>query len=486
MVRLSGFSKGLIQGLAEGAEEVISKDIEEGKAQTRQLAKIRTERTIQRSDKREEEVKENFKKAQELAAKIGPGADLILKNYIKKGGMAYAEQATTNLLEVTKALGVSPAEYIGVNLAQHKKMPSFESLQALAQLSVSPIKEIEIADPKVGGFSKFFGVGGPEELRKLSESQIKTLGGVYEQDLTGLPQDVSLPNIDKALPIIRKTKEQTEFIMMQIQNIGDKLNDPSISEEVKTNLIQQELKLKNRLEGIGLLKKIAAGNTDVDPIGDFAYKANKFGVDSDEAKKALDIVKLVYGAKTTLKTDIKGTNLFTLVRADLDRNEKEYGGGKLGKVEFNTTTQKEVYLNPRQLKLAKLNRDIATLEFGIQMVANAANADAYALAQVNNEGGYKDRLIQLKEERRNMLQGSALNPTNTNATMEQGGAPPLGDIDRLVERYETSADMIRGAKLAIQRGVGSRTHTAMLEQIMRQRLTEDQAKTVIQRLATKN
>lgn len=120
------------------------------------------------------------------------------------------------------------------------------------------------------------------------------------------------------------------------------------------------------------------------------------------------------------------------------------------------------------------------------MVANAANADAYALAQVNNEGGYKDRLIQLKEERRNMLQGSALNPTNTNTTMGQGEALPQGDVDRLVERYETSADMIRGAKLASQRGVGSRTYTAMLEQIMRQRLTEDQAKTVIQRLATKN
>ena len=100
-----GFASGLLAGIATGAEEVISEDIRAGKLETQQLAKLRAERTIQRQDKRDETLRENIAKSQKLAAQLGPGGEAILKHYIEKGGLPYAEEATAQLHMLVFQLG---------------------------------------------------------------------------------------------------------------------------------------------------------------------------------------------------------------------------------------------------------------------------------------------------------------------------------------------------------------------------------------------
>ena len=154
-----GFATGLLTGIAEGATKVISEDIEDGKLQTRQLAKLRAERTIQRSDKRDEELRENIAKTQKLAAKIGPGADIILKNFINRFGMEGAVEATEDLLTASKNANVSPAIYAGIAIDAINAFPSKDQIRALAEYGTAPVKPIEVADPNVGGFSKLVGIG---------------------------------------------------------------------------------------------------------------------------------------------------------------------------------------------------------------------------------------------------------------------------------------------------------------------------------------
>lgn len=198
-----GFTSGLLAGLAEGANEVISKDIEAGKKETQMLAKLRAERTIQRNEQREERLRQNIERTERMAARIGAGSDVILRNFIGKYGVAGAEEATTNLLAAANNANVSPATYAGLAIGTLNRFPTQTQIRSLAQSATAPVREVKVPESEAGGWSRWLGVGGPTRIKELSESLITSGGGISEQDTSDLPEEVALPGLEKPYPVIQ-------------------------------------------------------------------------------------------------------------------------------------------------------------------------------------------------------------------------------------------------------------------------------------------
>ena len=136
-----GFATGLLTGIAEGANKVISQDIADAKLETRQLARLRAERTMQRQDRREELYRENLETTQKLAAQLGPGGEAILRHYIQKGGLPYAEEATARLVEYTRANNTTPAKYAGIVVGEGD-LPTPQQLAEMATAPVQPLTPV--------------------------------------------------------------------------------------------------------------------------------------------------------------------------------------------------------------------------------------------------------------------------------------------------------------------------------------------------------
>ena len=456
-----GFATGLLTGIAEGANKVISEDIEEGKLQTRQLAKLRTERTIQRSDERDEEFRENLAKTQKLAAQIGPGADVILKNFIKRFGMEGAVEATEDLLIASKNANVSPAVYAGVAIDAINAFPSKDQIRALAQYGTAPVKEItDVGDPSVGGFSKLIGLGTPEAIRKRSDAQITTLGGVSKQDLTGLPEDAKLPGLDKAFPIDRTFDEQKEFHLKNFIGLKTQLDsttDPKQRAKLQGLLDRENDSLQNIVSAAELLK----GGVDLTT----RYRRQMDAGDEKGAEKTLKMIKAIAIAKEgtpsiTSSSRVDGSFLQSYVNTNVRSVNALYKRGQGGM--SASINGRVVELDANQVEAKNIEEQIQIYETAISMAVGAPNIDQEGRTYLNNVLRPQLQILKRKRDTAGQV-ASGLGQNIEGAITGAGGPARINpNIDRAFNKLKVDPNVdafVSRARSVLSRGVDSSAYT---------------------------
>jgi hypothetical protein len=497
-----GFASGLLAGIATGAEEVISKDLEAGKLETKQLAKLRAERTMQRSDQRDKDVRESFEKTQKLAAQLGPGADIILKNFVEKGGLGYAEEATANLIKVARSYDMSPAEYVGIQLNDSNTAPSLESLRAISQLSVAPIKPIAVPESAAGGYSKLFGIGGKKRIGEVSDSMVQSVGGISKQDLTGLPQGTSLAKLDEAMPILKDTNEQKQDIVRKIQFFSGKLANPNLPPQERQKLEAQLQEENTKAATFGKIAKLISGDTDRDLMSEYATLVDRYGRDDSRSKEMLQTIQILYGAKRAAPTDITGNDVRLVLNDSINLTNRTYDptkGGMTDVVIGDNGRVTEQFLNPTQVKLKQLDKQIESYKRAINMVTRATNADAHAKSLVNQQGGYRDKLTELLQERDTVQraitegprpagegsEGGGAGSLNTNAGATNDANPVNKFMTRLQDRRRSGLrnQLSTEARRVTSIGVDTPAYNTFVQYIASSgRTTIEQAKTIVSRL----
>ena len=390
-----GFATGLLTGIAEGANKVISQDIADAKLRARELAKITAQNQIQLNSQRRDLLRSANKTAQKLAAKIGPGSDIILKNFINRYGIDGAVEATENLLVAAKDAGVSPAVYAGVSADALKRFPSKENLKALAEYATPPVQKTEIPDPNVGGWAKILGIGGPDRVEEMADSLVTSGGGVSKQDLTGLPEDVALPGLDKAFPVKKSIKEiQQEhvrsfiFIEEQKQNV----TDPKILK----NLNDQQEEHANALRLFRRANELMGGGVSLDK----QYERLMIEGKDEEAGKILEMIQKLRLAKdgpppVSRADRVSGIQLSSRIRQELNIIDKNYPSGKGGMTAVENG--KTVELSPVQVKIRNVTAKILAYEDIIKQARGAQYTDADARSSL--EYDWLPSLKRLKDER---------------------------------------------------------------------------------------
>ena len=249
--------KGVLAGIATGAEEVISADIEAGKLETQQLAKLRAERTIQRQDKRDAAVRENLAKTQKLIAQIGEGGIPIVRHYIEKGGLPYAEEATAKLIAYSKQNGMTPADYAGIVVGEG----DLPTPMQLAEMATPAARPIAVPESSARGWSRMFGIGGEDAIRRQSDSLIQAAGSTTTKPTelgVSILTDENRSKLSK-VPEIQSIKEQQQMILRrsldiskQLQTATGKERDSLLEQQSKNNaLIDSMRKASDRFSSEG-------------------------------------------------------------------------------------------------------------------------------------------------------------------------------------------------------------------------------------------
>ena len=249
--------KGVLAGIATGAEEVISADIEAGKLETQQLAKLRAERTIQRQDKRDAAVRENLAKTQKLIAQIGEGGIPIVRHYIEKGGLPYAEEATAKLIAYSKQNGMTPADYAGIVVGEG----DLPTPMQLAEMATPAARPIAVPESSARGWSRMFGIGGEDAIRRQSDSLVQAAGSTTTKPTelgVSILTDENRSKLSK-VPEIQSIKEQQQMILRrsldiskQLQTATGKERDSLLEQQSKNNaLIDSMRKASDRFSSEG-------------------------------------------------------------------------------------------------------------------------------------------------------------------------------------------------------------------------------------------
>ena len=348
-----GFTSGLLAGIATGAEEVISEDIRAGKLETQQLAKLRAERTIQRQDKRDETLRENIAKSQKLAAQLGPGGEAILKHYIEKGGLPYAEEATAQLLAYTRENDITPAAYAGISVGEG----DLPTAQQLGEMATAPVKALAPAESSARGWAKMFGYGGPEAIQRKTDSYVSSMSSA-PTEVSPYVEKRNLEKLNMAIPVVKTFQEMSGNLMKRQFTIAKKLEDPSLSDTQRTSLKAQATGLKQELQLLGDYKKLSSG--DRDSLGEAFDKETQENGMTPKAIELLKFIKLKETAESTSTglstgTYIKGNNLQTMVKYDIGAMNKRLGINQ-GKIEipndvYDPKTNTMVTKTPTKLAL---------------------------------------------------------------------------------------------------------------------------------------
>tara|TARA_B100001250_G_C19816030_1_gene798447 strand:- start:1712 stop:3187 length:1476 start_codon:yes stop_codon:yes gene_type:complete len=455
-----GFATGLLTGIAEGANKVISQDIADAKLETRQLARLRAERTMQRSDKRDEELRENIAQTQKLAAKIGPGADIILKNLISRYGMQGAVEATEDLLVAAKNANVSPATYAGVAVDAINAFPTKDQLKALAQYGTAPVKPIEVADPNVGGWAKILGVGGPDRVKEISSSLVTSGGGISKQDLTGLPQDAKLPGLNTAFPINRTFAETKDYLLKNFISVKTQL-DNTTDPEQKTKLRAVLERTKGDLNNIVDAAELLNGGVDLT----VRYRRQMDNGDEDGAEKTLKMINAIARAKEgtpsiTSSSRVDGSFLQQFVNTNVRLVDTLYKRGQGGMTA--SINGKVVELDANQVESANISEQIQVYETAINMAVGAPNIDQEGRTYLNNV--LRPKLKLLKQRRDAAMQTASglgqVEQTIDPSKDKQAVINP--NIDKTFNKLKVDPNVdkyISRAKSVISKGVGSQAYT---------------------------
>jgi len=233
-----GLASGILAGLAKGATNVISADLEAGKLETKELAKIRAQRTIERQDKRDAEVRENLAKTQKLIAQIGEGGIPIVRHYIEKGGLPYAEEATAKLIAYSKQNGMTPADYAGIVVGEG----DLPTPMQLAEMATPAARPIAVPESSARGWSKMFDIGGEDAIRRQSDSLVQAAGAIATKPTelgVSILTDENRSKLSK-VPEIQSIKEQQQMILRRSLDLSKQLQ--TATEEERASLIEKQKK----------------------------------------------------------------------------------------------------------------------------------------------------------------------------------------------------------------------------------------------------
>ena len=383
---MRGFAKGLLAGIATGAEEVISEDIKAGKLETKQLAKLRAERTIQRQDERDKTLRENIAKTQKLAAQLGPGGTAILRHYIEKGGLPYAEEATAQLLAYTKENDITPADYAGISVVEG----DLPTPQQLGEMATAPVKALAPVESSARGWSKMFGYGGPEAIQRKTDSYVSSMSSA-PTEVSPMSEKRELPKLDKAIPTVKTFQQMSANLMKRQFNIVKKLNsNPNMNPAERKELEAQNTRMKQELTLIGEYKKLAAGDKlNLGEAYDLEVQTNGM---TAKAKKILSFIELKNAAESTstgLRTGtyIKGSSVQSMINIKDNQLFKDLGI-RQNKITtprpiFNADTGETVIHSPPKLQLMGLQGQIKIRKNIIDMI-RTGGTDTLGKSILNN------------------------------------------------------------------------------------------------------
>ena len=291
-----GLASGILAGLAKGATNVISADLEAGKLETKELAKIRAQRTIERQDKRDAEVRENLAKTQKLIAQIGEGGIPIVRHYIEKGGLPYAEEATAKLIAYSKQNGMTPADYAGIVVGEG----DLPTPMQLAEMATPAARPIAVPESSARGWSRMFGIGGEDAIRRQSDSLVQAAGSTTTKPTelgVSILTDENRSKLSK-VPEIQSIKEQQQMILRRSLDLSKQLQTATGKE--RDSLLEQQNKNN------ALIDSMRQATERFSSEGRFSFQSRYLRLMDEgkipEAKEVLKAASLFFTASSTSKT----------------------------------------------------------------------------------------------------------------------------------------------------------------------------------------
>ena len=303
-----GFASGFTAGLFGSVDRALQEEFRTAKAETARLTSLRQARTAQRNDAREAKVEKANEEIQALAGKIGPGSGIILNDFIQEGGLSYAKEATTKLLDYTQKTGITPVQFYKLTEAELGKKPNAQFFNTLAQSAVPAVKPLGEPVTTAGGIAKYFGYGGPEVVKKKTEAGLSSTGGRSIRDISGLTE-VRDGITDTAIPIQYSIKDEQIFNAKEALRLTDLINTPETPKEKKK---EYQLKLQTVNEKIEANRKIQKYiSPDKDPESQYFRLVNEGR--TAEAEQLLQVI-IRFNTETTPSTKTYG-NSGTMTKA---------------------------------------------------------------------------------------------------------------------------------------------------------------------------
>jgi hypothetical protein len=308
-----GFASGFTAGFFGNVDRALQEEFRTAKAETARLTNLRQARTAQRNDAREAKVEKANEEIQALAGKIGPGSGIILNDFIQEGGLAYAKEATTKLLNYTQKTGITPVQFYNLTAEELGKKPTAQFFNTLAQSAVPAVKPLGEPVTTAGGIAEYFGYGGPEVVKKKTEAGLSSIGGKSIRDISGLTE-IRGGITDTAIPVEFGFNAQKEMAARKVVSLMEEINNPNISKENKLEL-QEKLKAANAtLDGI---RKVEATMAPDKSFEDQYRRAIAEG-DTKGAQAILDAATKYHMGTATPKYQ-GNTGAFTLKMIDRAR-----------------------------------------------------------------------------------------------------------------------------------------------------------------------
>ena len=303
-----GFGSGFTEGLFGSVDRALQEEFRTAKAETSRLTSLRQARTAQRNDTREAKVEKTNEEIQALAGKIGPGAGIILNDFIQEGGLAYAKEATTKLLNYTQKTGITPVEFYKLSADELGKKPNAQFFNTLAQSAVPAVKPLPEPVTTAGGIAKYFGYGGPEAVKKQTEAAMASTGGTSVRDISGLGERRG-GITDTAIPIQYSIKDEQIFNAKESISLTEKLTNPDITEEQRAELQGKLVAVNNKIAANREIQSILSPDKDVESQYFRLVNEGK----TEEAEELLQVI-IRFNTQTTPSTKTYG-NSGTLTKA---------------------------------------------------------------------------------------------------------------------------------------------------------------------------
>ena len=465
-----GFATGLLTGIAQGANKVISQDIEAAKLETRQLARLRAERTMQRQDRREELYRENLETTQKLAAQLGPGGEAILRHYIQKGGLPYAEEATARLVEYTRANNTTPAKYAGIVVGEG----DLPTPQQLAEMATAPVQPLTPVKSNVGGWAGILGIGGSEEVQRLTDQYVSTVSST-PREIGEMPKKRNLSVLDQAIPTLQTPEEMKTGLLRKQYNLSKKLSDPNLNPEDKLIYEQENNKLKSQLTMMGEYNRLSSGE-----VNNLGRAFDKEVIENGMSPRALQLLEYMKvknameSSSTGLRrgTYLPGNSIQAAIRqerADL-RNTLGLGKGKfvLPRQIYDPDKNELVIHSPKTLGLMRIKGDIKIIKKWLGM-ANAGGTDVFG-DQVRNTYAkelqtLEQQVVNIEGEQSDEDQepSGGLLQNNTATSLNNMPANKREEADRFLSNFKQNP----GAKQSWQKRIARGDTNKLIESIKR-------------------
>ena len=256
-----GYGSGFIEGLFGSVDKALQEDFRAAKAETSRLTSIRQARTAQRNDAREAKVSKTNEEIQALAGKIGPGAGIILNDFIQEGGLPYAKEATTKLINYTQKTGITPVEFYQLSTDELGKKPNPQFFDTLAQSAVPAVKKLGEPVTTASSIATYFGYGGPEAVKKQTEAGLPSISGTSVRDISGLGERRG-GITDTTIPIQYSIKDEQIFNAKKSISLTEKLTDPNIADKEKAGLRKELIAVNNKIDANRKIQRLISPDKD--------------------------------------------------------------------------------------------------------------------------------------------------------------------------------------------------------------------------------